>query len=110
MSVLVPTRGRKRRKRIRNKNSISVSEFPDFKQLYYIRYGGGETFTCRRKFACVTILFFEGARGGVGFCGNIYIIYNNIIIYYSYIIYVVHSKPTHRSRNVRVVCVDEGRV
>lgn len=54
--------------------------------------------------------FFEGACCGGGFYRDIYIIYNNIIIYYSYIIYVVHSKPTHRSRYVRVVCVDEGRV
>jgi hypothetical protein len=43
---------------------------------------------------------------GGGFCVYIYYkIHNNIIIYYSYIIYVVHSKPTYRSRNVRVVCV-----
>jgi len=58
------------RQRVRNKNSISVSEFRDFKQQRYD--SGGETcFTCQQELARVTILFFEGARGGE-FCTYTY--------------------------------------
>jgi len=92
----VAVRGREKQC-VRNKNGISVSEFPDFKQQRYD--GGTETcFTCQRKLARVTILFFEGAEVTVNFAHTHYnIIYDNTIIiyYYSYTIYLWSTRSRH---------------